>query len=169
MFQDNTIECYHCPTTHPEFSRAVVQDPKQQEMCVGGRYWIHHKIPFRKDWDPGPLMPEGRPDFYYYNWIFPTTYMQHYGNRFDIGTLEVLSVDRLRFKHIGFLDPDTEPELVALGQKALEYDTTIPQDVEICNRVQHAHASGVAPIGRLIPQIEHLLTHFYRVVIEELS
>jgi choline monooxygenase len=168
VFQDNTIECYHCPTTHPEFSRAVVQDPKQQEMSVGGRYWIHHKIPFRKDWDPGPLFGE-KPEFYYYNWVFPTTYLQHFGRGFDIGTLEVLAVDRLRFKHITFLAPDTEPELVALSQKALDYDPTIPQDVQICSRVQAAHATGVAPPGRLIAQSEALLSHFYRGVVEELA
>jgi phenylpropionate dioxygenase-like ring-hydroxylating dioxygenase large terminal subunit len=169
VFQDNTIECYHCPTTHPEFSRAVVQDPKQQELYVGGRYWIHHKIPFRKDWDPGPAWGGAKPDFYYYNWVFPTTYLQHFGRGFDIGTLEVIGVDRLRFKHITFLPPDTEPELLRLSQKMLDYDPTIPQDVDICNRVQHAHATGVAPPGRLIPQSEYLLSHFYRLVVELLT
>ena len=47
VFQDNTIECYHCPTTHPEFSRAIVQDPASSSSAIGGRNWIHHSIPFR--------------------------------------------------------------------------------------------------------------------------
>jgi choline monooxygenase len=169
VFQDNTIECYHCPTTHPEFARAVVMDPERQELYIGGRYWIHHKIPFRKDWDPGPAFGGVKPEWYYYNWVFPTTYLQHFGRGFDIGTLEVLGVDKMRFKHITFLPPDTEPEIIELSQKMLDYDPTIPQDVDICHRVQHAHASGAAPPGRLVAKSEFLLSHFYRLVVEVLS
>ena len=163
VFQDNTIECYHCPTTHPEFSRAVEMDPELQELAVGGRHWIHHRIPFRKDFNPGGILPrpsDEEPWYYYYNWVFPTTYLQHYGRGFDIGTLEILGVDRMRFRHIVFLPPEAD------GKKLLERDATIQEDVEICRRVQQAHAAGIAPAGRLLPNSEFLLSHFYRLVVE---
>lgn len=168
VFQDNTIECYHCPTTHPEFSRAVVQDPAQQIMTVGGRYWIHHQIPFRDGIDEGITYKrvEGEPFHYFYNWVFPTTYLQHSGKGFDIGTLDILGVDRMRFRHMWFGPANTPPETIALGQKQLEGDVTIQQDVDICRRVQHSHDSGVAPAGRLLPGRELLLTHFYKVIVE---
>ena len=172
VFQDNTIECYHCPTTHPEFASAVEMDPELQELYVGGRYWIHHRIPFRKDFNPGGLLPrpEGEdPWYYYYNWIFPTTYLQHYGRGFDIGSVEVVDVDRIRFTHVTFLAPDTDEESLVLGKKILDVDPTIHQDVKICNRVQHAHAAGVAPPGRLLPHSEFLLSHFYKLVVELVS
>ena len=38
VFQDNTIECYHCPTTHPELSRVLEMKPELQKFEVGGRY-----------------------------------------------------------------------------------------------------------------------------------
>ena len=163
VFQDNTIECYHCPTTHPEFSRAIVQDPARQVLGVGGRYWIHHSIPFRDGIPEGPTYV---PDTYYYSWVFPTTYLQHSGKGFDIGTVDVVDVDRIRFRHLWFAPAGTPAETIALAQQQLEADPTIPQDVEICRLVQHAHDSGVAPAGRLLPGREALLTHFYKVIVE---
>jgi phenylpropionate dioxygenase-like ring-hydroxylating dioxygenase large terminal subunit len=168
VFQDNTIECYHCPTTHPEFSRAVVMDPAQQVMEVGGRYWIHHTIPFRDGIDEGVTFRRtpGEPFNYHYSWIFPTTYLQHSGKGFDIGTIDVLAADRLRFRHMWFAPRDTPTDVVALGQKLLESDVTIQQDVALCARVQRSHASGFAPTGRLVPGREALLTHFYKLIVE---
>ena len=163
VFQDNTIECYHCPTTHPEFSRAIVQDPARQVLGVGGRYWIHHSIPFRDGIPEGPTYV---PDTYYYSWVFPTTYLQHSGKGFDIGTVDVVDVDRIRFRHLWFAPAGTPAETIARAQQQLEADPTIPQDVEICRLVQHAHDSGVAPAGRLLPGREALLTHFYKVIVE---
>ena len=60
-------------------------------------------------------------------------------------------------------------EVAAKLQRMLETDPTIHQDVDICHRVQAAHAAGVAPPGRLIPSAEHLLTHLYRVGLEKLA
>jgi phenylpropionate dioxygenase-like ring-hydroxylating dioxygenase large terminal subunit len=163
VFQDNTIECYHCPTTHPEFSRAVVQDPARQRMEVGGRYWIHHSIPFRDDIPDGPTYVA---DTYWYNWVFPATYLQHSGRGFDIGSIDIVDVDRLRFRHLWFAPKGTPPETIELAQKLLEHDPTIPQDVEICRLVQRSHDSGVAPAGRLLAGREALLTHFYKLIVE---
>ena len=168
VFQDNTIECYHCPTTHPELSRALDMNPKGQVFSVGGRYWIHHKIPFRKgapggiSW--GPV--EGRPYDYYYHWVFPTTYLQFAGRGFDIGSVDVVGVDKIRFRHLCFLPPETPAELKAKGQRQLEGDATIGQDVDICNRVQRGHQTGLAPTGRILGEPEHLLRHFQRLIVE---
>lgn len=168
VFQDNTIECYHCPTSHPELARALVMDPAKQQMAVGGRYWIHHQIPFRDGIEEGLTFKKhgDAPLMYFYNWVFPTTYLQHSGKGFDIGTVDVLSADRIRFRHMWFAPADTTAETIADGQRQLERDPTIHQDIEICGRVQHAHASGVAPAGRLIPGREALLTHFYKLIVE---
>jgi choline monooxygenase len=172
VFQDNTIECYHCPTTHPEFARLVEMDPRQQEMQVGGRFWIHHRIPFRDGVDlGGVLAPEdetGRA-YYHYAWIYPATYLQHYGNRFDIGSVVAVAPDRIRFTHTTFLPPGATAKSLAKLQQMLETDPTIHQDVAICTRVQAAHAADIAPPGQLIPNAEHLLTHLYRVGLELLG
>lgn len=172
VFQDNTIECYHCPTTHPEFASLVEMDPRTHELAVGGRYWIHHRIPFREGVDlGGMLQPEddrGRA-FYHYSWIYPGTYLQHYGNRFDVGSVRALAPDRIRFTHTTFVPKGTSPKVLARLQEMLETDATIHQDVDICHRVQASHEAGVAPPGQLIPTSEHLLTHLYKVGLEMLA
>ncbi len=169
VFQDNTIECYHCPTTHPEFARAVVMAPSKQELGVGGPNWIHHRIPFRSGVEEGPTYkrPEnGDPFWYHYNWIFPTTYLQHSGKGFDIGSINVLGVDQIRFRHIWFMPPDTPEPDRALGHKYLVGDPTIRQDVDICQRVQANHATGVAPQGRMLAEPEFLLQHLQQRIVE---
>ena len=169
VMQDNTIECYHCPTTHPELSRALVMNPDKHELAVGGRYWIHHRIPFRDGvpdgitWQRDPST--GRLD-YFYSYVFPGTYLQHSGKGFDIGSVQALAVDKIRFRHLAFLPKDTPGDVRAEGQRIIESDPTIHQDVEICTRVQAAHASGFAPAGHLLPRSEQLLTHFYKLIVE---
>jgi hypothetical protein len=145
-------------------------DPDIQELAIGDRYWIHHRIPFRQDFTRLNLNPApGERSYYYYNWIFPTTYLQHYGPSFDIGSLEVLGVDRMRFRHIVFVRPGIDPAVLEQGRQILVKDSTIQEDVEICGRVQRAHAAGVAPPGRLLPKSEFLLQHFHRLVVELMS
>ncbi len=171
VFQDNTIECYHCPTAHPELSRVLEMKPEKQEIYLGGRYWIHHRIPFRPGIRSGITFKavEGEPFYYYYHWVFPTTYMQYAGRGFDIGTVDVIAVDRIRFRHLCFLPPSTPPEILARGKAQLDRDATILQDVDICNRVQVGHSTGLAPTGRLVPDREFPLQHLHRLVVEMLS
>ena len=168
VFQDNTIECYHCPTTHPELARALEMKPEKQEMSIGGRYWIHHKIPFRPGIRSGITYhaEPGQPLDYYYHWVFPTTYVQYAGRGFDVGTVDVVAPDRIRFRHLCFLPPTTPPEILAKGQARLETDATIRQDVEICGLVQRGHATGLAPTARFVAQPERLLAHFHQLIVE---
>ena len=172
VFQDNTIECYHCPTTHPEFAELVEMDPRLQELSVGGRFWIHHRIPFRDGVDLGGILqPDGEDGraHYHYAWIYPGTYLQHYGDRFDVGSVAAVAPDRIRFTHTTFVPTGTPAKAVARLQHLLETDATIHQDVDICHRVQAAHEAGVAPPGRLLPSAEHLLTHLYKTGLELLA
>jgi hypothetical protein len=140
----------------------------KQEFHIGNRYWIHHRIPFRDGITSGITFkktPGERLNYFYY-WVFPTTYLQHAGRGFDIGSVDVIGVDKIRFRHICFLPPDTPPEILAKGKRQLDADATIAQDVEICNRVQSGHNTGLAPTGRFVAAPEFLLAHFQRLVVE---
>jgi phenylpropionate dioxygenase-like ring-hydroxylating dioxygenase large terminal subunit len=165
---DNTIECYHCPTTHPELSRMLVMDPEKQDLMVGGRNWIYHVIPYRDGVTDG-MRAYGEPNgelTYFFNYVFPSTYVQFAGRGFDVGSVQAVAVDRVRWRHMSFLPADTPTEVREAGQASIGQNSTINEDVLICNRVQTAHESGFAPAGRLLPQSEHLLTHFYRLIVE---
>jgi phenylpropionate dioxygenase-like ring-hydroxylating dioxygenase large terminal subunit len=170
VFQDNTIECYHCPSSHPTLAKVLEMRPDLQDIRVGGRYWIHHTIPFREGFD-GSLTTQpvaGRPFNYYYHWVFPTTYLQYAGRGFDIGSLDVVGPDRIRFRHICFLPPDTQADALAQGAARLAEDATIWEDVQLCNRVQKGHNTGVAPTARVLPEPESLLSHFQHVIVDML-
>ena len=165
---DNTIECYHCPTSHPELSRALVMDPDKQELAIGNRNWIYHVIPFRDGVPEGfTVQRDARGELtYFFNYVFPSAYVQYTGKGFDVGSVQAISVNKVRWRHLAFLPKDTPAEVRAAGQRYIENEPTINQDVVICNRVQAAHASGFAPPGRLLPGSEHLLTHYYRLIVQ---
>ena len=168
VFQDNTIECYHCPTTHPELARVLEMKPELQKIEIGGRHWIHHTIPFRSTFN-GSLTTrkiDGHPFNYYYHWIFPTTYLQYSGLGFDIGSLDIIAVDKIRFRHICFMPIGTPEDKLAQGFKQLAADATIKQDVDLCTRVQVGHSSGMAPTSRVFPQPEFLLSHFQHLIVD---
>lgn len=168
VFQDNTIECYHCPTTHPELARVLEMKPELQQMFVGGRTWIHHIIPFREHFK-GSLTTQpraGKPFNYYYHWVFPSTYLQFAGKGFDIGSVDIIAPDKIRFRHICFMPKGTPQAVLDEGTRQLAADATIRQDVELCNAVQAGHACGLAPTSRVLGPPEFLLSHFQHLIVD---
>jgi phenylpropionate dioxygenase-like ring-hydroxylating dioxygenase large terminal subunit len=162
VFLDNAIECYHCPTCHPELSRALEMDPSAQRQRLGGRHWSTHTIPFRR-----PAGTSAEPErLYHFHWIFPTTYFQYAGGGFDVGTVDVRGVDQIIFRHVVFVPHDIDPAALDEQRQRDAANPTIAQDVAICERVQRAHDSGAAQPGRLMPDGERLLLHYQRVVVE---
>ena len=169
VFLDNAIECYHCPTCHPELSRVLEMDPALQEHVIGGRYWTTHTMQLRPvplGSPPGTPVPDGPPQMYHFHWIFPTTYFQYARLGFDIGSIDVLGVDEIRFRSVTFVPRDTSEADVEALQERYRVDPTVDQDVAICERVQAAHATGLAPPGQLLPHTEELLLHYQRVDVE---
>jgi phenylpropionate dioxygenase-like ring-hydroxylating dioxygenase large terminal subunit len=163
VFLDNAIECYHCPTCHPELSRVIEMDPRLQEQSLGGRFWSTHTIPFRRV--PGRTADGSPPRLYHFHWIFPTTYFQYAGRGFDVGTVDVRGVEQIVFRHLVFVPDDVGAAVIAEQRQRDAGNPTIEQDVAICERVQRAHDSGAAPPGRLMPDSERLLLHYQRVVV----
>jgi len=166
VFLDNAIECYHCPVCHPELARVLEMDPLRQHAAVGGRYWSTHTIPFR----PVPLGdsagPPGDNRLYHFHWIFPTTYFQYAGMGFDIGSVTVRGVDEIGFRSLTFVPTEMSDGEVETMRERYTGNPTVDQDVAICQRVQRAHATGVAATGRLLLSSEWLLSYFQRLVIE---
>jgi len=171
VFQDNTIECYHCPSTHPELSKVLEMRPSLQEMYLGGPFWLWHRIPFREGCTEGLTYSARGADraTYFYHWVFPTTYLQYAGKGFDIGSVKVLAPDRIRFHHTCFMPAPASPAVIELGNATLPVDATILQDVGICERVQAGHAAGVAPPGRMLAEPEWLNREMTMRVVEMLS
>jgi phenylpropionate dioxygenase-like ring-hydroxylating dioxygenase large terminal subunit len=158
VFLDNAIECYHCPTCHSRLSSVLVMNPHRQRTTIGNRFWSTHMIPYRD---------EDR--MYYFHWIFPATYFQYTGAGFDVGSIEVVSLDRIIFKSFTFVPNGTPADEISTRAKQLDESPTIPEDVAICERVQRSHEVGIAPPGRLLPWSEHLVLHFQRTLISMMT
>lgn len=158
VFLDNAIECYHCPTCHSQLSSVLVMNPHRQKTTIGNRYWSTHQIPYRN---------EDR--MYYFHWIFPTTYFQYTGDGFDVGSIEIVDIDRIVFRSLSFVPNGTDEDEIAARAKKLDDSPTIGEDVDICERVQGAHEVGIAPPGRLLPESEHLVLHYQRTLIEMMT
>ena len=166
---DNTIECYHCPTTHPELSRALVMDPDKQQLEIGGRNWIYHLIPFR-DGVPDRA-PRGSATRTASSPTSSTTSSRPPTCSTPARGSTSARCRRSRWTRSAGVTSRScrrtrRRRSRAAGQVALAQDPTINQDVVICNRVQASHESGFAPPGHLLPRSEALLTHFYRRIVE---
>jgi choline monooxygenase len=171
VFQDNTMECYHCPTAHPELAQILEMDPRKQAWFVGGRHWFHHRIPYRASARSGVNYEQkpGETLVYSYQWLFPSTYLQFSGKGFDIGTVTPLGVDRIAFRHINFTPKGTSPEVIEDGRRKLAADPTIWQDVGLCEAVQANHRTGAAPTGRRLKGSEMAVEHFLHVIIDMMT
>ena len=180
VFLDNAIECYHCPTCHPSLSQVLEMDPDLHILTVGARHWIWHDVPYQKSAEDVAAYygiqagPTAEPPRYQFHWIYPTTYFQYRVfnstvSGFDLGTLDVVGVDRFVFRHRVFLPVGTPQAEVDERKHQLATGETIPEDIAICERVQAAHEANAVPPGRLLPRSEWLLQHFQRVLIETMA
>lgn len=158
VFLDNAIECYHCPTCHSQLSTVLVMNPHRHEISVGNSQWSTQNIPFKN---------EDR--LYHFNWIFPTTYFQYAGAGFDVGAIEPVDVDHIRFRSLTFVPKATSPAEISEREAKLDNDPTISEDVAICERVQQAHEVGIAPPGQLLPESEKLLLHYERTIVQMMA
>ncbi len=180
VFQENATECYHCAPCHPQLSRVIDTDRNMQTLEVPGRYRVYTRIPLRATAVTSRVSAAGSdrvPD-YHFHWIFPTTYVQYVSMHtegsevatgFDIGTVNVRSVNEIVFRHIGFLPSGLDDETVARRRAEMEADPTVDQDVALCERVQIGHRSGLAQPGRAMPHSEFQLLHLQKLLIEMLA
>lgn len=174
VFLDNANECYHCPTCHTALSAVLDMEVEHQEFMIGGRYWISHSTPFRREaWNrlypSKALAPDDPLPTYHFHWVFPSTYFQYKGSEeFDIGSVEIEDVNRIRFRSLVFLQKSATADERRLREERADADPTIPEDIAICERVQTSHAAGFSPQGRLLPRSESLVHHLQGVLLDML-
>ena len=155
-------------------------DRRVQTLEVPGRYRVYTRIPLRTNGVTSRVSGGGvssRPPDYHFHWIFPTTYFQYVSwagpggevaAGFDIGTVNVRSVDEVVFRHIGFLPSGLDADDVVRREAEMRADPTVDQDVALCERVQIGHRAGLAPPGRAMPHSEFQLLHFQKLLVEML-
>jgi choline monooxygenase len=165
---ENYLECYHCPTAHPGFTKIIDVAPDAYELGVHPTF-LSQVAPVRAS----ALAGNGRAPGYtpvgdvveaQYHVLFPSTTiniapgipnisMERY-NPDGLGrTIEITDY----YFGVDVTDEEID-ELVAWDTQVAE------EDVSLVQSVQHGLESGAVPQGRLMSQSEQLIAAFQRRV-----
>lgn len=120
------------------------------------------------DWrqDDGRIAVEGEQVPSAHHWIFPTTSLR-YGidlRGYDIGSVRILDVDRIEFRHVAFVRTDMPGETEERRRHSFERETAIDEHRDYSEGLQRAHADASAPQDKLLPGSEWLLHRLHRAL-----
>ena len=172
IVMENFLECYHCPTAHPGFSKIIDVNPDA--------YLLHVHETFSSQIGPvrasaladngkTPYSPRGEVSQSQYHFLFPSTTVNIAPGIPNV-SLERYMPDGLRRTievtdyYFGVDTPADEiEELMAWDNQVAE------EDISLVESVQRGLESGMVPQGRLLPQSETLIQHFQRLVFDALT
>jgi choline monooxygenase len=162
---ENYLECYHCPTAHPGFSKVIDVDPDSYALTVSPTF-SSQIGPIRASALSGngsaPYVPVGDVTHSQYHFIWPNTTINIAPGPQNIslerwvpdGTGRTIEVTDYWF------GADVPPEIV---QEVLDFDAEVGQeDTDLVVSVQAGLDSGTVPQGRLMRESEQLIADFQR-------
>jgi choline monooxygenase len=167
VVMENFLECYHCPTAHPGFSKVVDVSPDSYRLQAHATF-SSQVGPIRESALAGngkaAYVPHGEVMQAQYHFLFPSTTLNIAPGIPNI-SLERYNPDGLRRTlevtdyYFGTDVEDAEiAELVAWDRQVAE------EDVALVQSVQRGLESGAVSQGRLMPQSERLIADFQRRV-----
>ena len=162
---ENYLECYHCPTAHPGFSKVIDVDPDAYGLSVSPTF-SSQIGPIRASALTGannaPYLPVGEVTQSQYHFLFPNTTINIAPGPANIsmerwvpdGTGRTIEVTDYWF------GADVPAEIV---QEILDFDDQVGrEDTDLVVSVQAGLNSGTVPQGRLMRESEQLLADFQR-------
>ena len=167
VVMENFLECYHCPTAHPGFSKVIDVSPDAYALQVHPTFSSQIGSPrpagFAGNGGAG-LLPQGDVAQSQYHFLFPSTTLNIAPGIPNI-SLERYNPDGLGRTievtdyYFGADVSDTEiAELMAWDHQVAE------EDVALVQSVQRGLESGAVPQGRLMAESEQLIADFQRRV-----
>jgi len=164
---ENFLECYHCPTAHPGFSKVIDVSPDAYDLGVHPTF-LSQVAPVRESALSGngraAYTPRGDVVQAQYHVLFPATTMNIAPGIPNI-SMERYNPDGLR-RTIEVTDyyfgADVSAEEI---EELVAWDTQVAEeDVSLVQSVQQGLESGTVPQGRLMSQSEQLIAAFQRRV-----
>jgi len=162
---ENYLECYHCPTAHPGFSKVIDVDPDAYALTISPTF-SSQIGPIKASALSGkgsvPFVPVGEVKQSQYHFLWPNTTVNIAPGPANIslerwvpdGTGRTIEVTDYWF------GVDVPEEIVA---EVLEWDDQVGQeDTDLVVSVQAGLDSGMVPQGRLMRESEQLLADFQR-------
>jgi choline monooxygenase len=152
---ENYLECYHCPTAHPDFSRAVDVNPDSYVLETAR--WSSSQYGRARD-GQGPI-ETGQ-----FHFLWPNTRINVFPGppNLSIGPARPAGPERTE----GFFDYFFAPEVDAEARDELiAFDSQVgAEDRQLVESVQRGMRSGLIDHGRLLPRSERLIEHFQGLV-----
>ncbi len=167
VVMENFLECYHCPTAHPGFSKIVDVNPDSYLLQVHPTF-SSQVGPVRASALAGngktPYTPRGDVVQAQYHFLFPSTTVNIAPGIPNI-SLERYVPDGLR-RTIEVTDyyfgADASPEEI---EELMAWDNQVAEeDVSLVQSVQRGLDSGAVSQGRLMAESEQLIADFQRRV-----
>lgn len=169
---ENYLECYHCPTAHPGFSKVI--DVSPDAYALGVHPTFSSQIgPVRASALTGdgkaPYVPRGDVTQAQYHFLWPASTVNIAPGPANI-SLErwVPDGDRRTIEVTDyFFGPDASAEQI---EELLAFDNQVgEEDTSLVESVQRGLDSGAVPQGRLMLESEQLIADFQRRVRDALS
>ena len=161
---ENYLECYHCPTAHPGFSRVIDVSPDAYRLAVHETF-SSQVGPVRASalaGDRGSYVPRGDVTQSQFHFLWPATTVNIAPGPSNI-SLERWVPDGLgRTIEVTdyFFGPDASAEQI---EELLAFDDQVGrEDTSLVEAVQRGLDSGAVPQGRLMLESEQLIADFQR-------
>ena len=164
---ENFLECYHCPTAHPGFSKVIDVNPDAYELTVSESYssQVGSVRPSALSGDgKAPYVPRGDVTEAQYHYLWPNTTISVEAGATNIaierwipthpgGCIEV--TDSFFGEGVG---EDEAQEIIAFGTQVGQ------EDLALCESVQIGLESRMVPQGKLMLGSELLIHDFQKKV-----
>jgi phenylpropionate dioxygenase-like ring-hydroxylating dioxygenase large terminal subunit len=164
---ENYLECYHCPTAHPSFSRVIDVSPETYALTADE--WFSSQVSRTRvgaESENGglPYNPVGPVAEAHFHWLWPTFTINVVPGAPNLSAFYFipLAPDRTLAVSDNFYgDEVSEEEIAALNEFGGQ---VFDEDQALVESIQRAAASGGLSEGRLMLSSEHLIQHFQRLV-----
>jgi phenylpropionate dioxygenase-like ring-hydroxylating dioxygenase large terminal subunit len=165
---ENFLECYHCPTAHPGFSKMIDVDPEAYQLSSD--LWSSSQVGHvRRDVLDGGGTPPYRPsgstaEAAHFHYLWPTFTLNVLPGPPNAAIFVFVPLDAGRTMTVTdylFGDSATDEQI----RDMMDFgDQVGSEDQELVESIQRAAASGGLDHGRLMLSSEHLIQHFQRLV-----
>ena len=163
---ENYLECYHCPTAHPGFSKLIDVDPDEYELTSGE--WYSSQVGHVRESVSGNggapySLDEGSREAHFH-YVWPTFTINVLPGPPNMTTFFFVPIDADRTMTLAdsfYADGVAEADIAAMEEFGNQVGL---EDQALVESIQRAARSGGLEEGRLLLESEHLIQHFQRLV-----
>jgi choline monooxygenase len=155
---ENFLECYHCPTAHPDLAQIIDVNPDSYLLEVSETFSSQY-APVREN-PKGSYDPSGEIERGQFHFLWPNTVVNIQPGRpnLSIGPIFPAGPERASRFLDYFFAPDADEAWV---EELLAFDGRVSdEDAALVASVQRGLRSGMIEHGRLLPRSEALIHDF---------